>query len=143
VYVFAVCNVPSIFYLKWACKQNTFNQESLMSEDNHIFRGNHAPEKTDSDKKPPAKAPVKAAPVQAVVSPPQASPPIPPQVSVTAPAAAQAPLNLNVDPSDLWSLSEQVKARIANLSSSNSAINHELEEQEEKAKRLAQQLKSL
>ena len=111
-----------------------------MSEENEIFRGTRPSENTRAEKPAPAKAADKVEPAQAVVSLKEE---IPHVQAVAAPLANQADLDLHVETSDLWRISEQVKARIASLSSSNSAINHDLEEQEEKAKRLAQQLKSL
>ena len=122
-----------------------------MSEESQIFRGDQEPQATagqSAPKKPKAVPAAKPAPEAAITPEPvqaeaEAAPE--PQARIAAPVSA-APLqelNMHIEASDLWHMSEKMKARISSLSSSTASTVHSLESQEETNKRLEKQLKSL
>lgn len=121
-----------------------------MSEQTKIFRGDRAPEEGAVDLAAPALN-VPAAPVKppspaaadgglsAAVSPAPADPAPP----AAAAHAAPAPLDFQLDDSQLFHTPEAVRQRMAQLASIAHSTAHLLDEQAEQSERIAKRLKSL
>ncbi len=116
-----------------------------MSEQTKIFRGDRAPEEGAVDL--PAAAPKAAA--DAPVNPPapaaEAEPaaPAPPVAQAPAAHAAPAPLDFQLDDSQLFHTPEAVRQRMAQLASIAHSTAHLLDAQAEESERIAKRLKSL
>ncbi len=130
-----------------------------MSEESQIFQSDREPEMARISPSPQTRKPAPALNPQAAQPAPAAEPAspgaeiqaempvqVPVPVPMAVPAAAPAPepeLELKVDDSILWHAPSALQQRIANLQSTAAATAHQLDEQEEASRKIAQHLKGL